>query len=91
MVVSSEGDIMVKTYFYKRKLFALVPKANLIPSSNSLQIAYTLNLYSQDILTKNLFTSLITKFFKDLIPRLFQIYTLDNSNIRPKKQWIQRV
>jgi uncharacterized protein YpbB len=64
-------------YFYKRNLFALVSKANLILPSYSLQISYTLNLYSQEILTKNLFTSLIAKSFQ----RLVLLYSSSTSNI----------
>jgi hypothetical protein len=66
--------MLTKTYFYKRDLFALVPKAQLILPSYSLQISYTLNLYSQEILTKNLFNSLITKFFSNICFTLFLIY-----------------
>jgi hypothetical protein len=69
--------MLTKTYFYKRNLFALVYKANLILPSYSLQISYTLNLYSQEILTKNLFTSLITKSFQ----RFVLLYSSSTSNI----------
>jgi hypothetical protein len=69
--------MLTKTYFYKRNLFALVPKAQLILPSYSLQISYTLNLYSQEISTKNLFTSLITKSFQ----RFVLLYSSSTSNI----------
>jgi hypothetical protein len=83
------------TYFYKRNLFALVSKANLIPSSYSLQISYTLNLYSQEILTKNLFTSLITMSFQIFVllysSSTSNIYYGRYTNLRPKDFWIKRL
>jgi hypothetical protein len=83
------------TYFYKRNLFALVSKANLILPSYSLQISYTLNLYSQEILTKNLFTSLITKSFQRFVLLYFSstsnIYYGRYTNLRPKDFWIKRL
>jgi hypothetical protein len=87
--------MLTKTYFYKRDLFALVPKAQLILPSYSLQLSYTLNLYSQEILTKNLFTSLITKSFQIFV----LLYSSSTSNIGygrytdlwPKDFWIKRL
>jgi hypothetical protein len=67
MVVNKESNILANTYFYKRNLFALVYKENLIPSSYSLQISHTLNLNSEDIFTKNLFASVITKSFQRFV------------------------
>jgi hypothetical protein len=87
--------MLTKTYFYKRNLFALVTKAQLILPSYSLPISYTLNLYSQEILTKNLFTSLITKSFQTFV----LLYSSSTSNVyygrytdlRPKDFWIKRL
>jgi hypothetical protein len=85
--------MLTKTYFYKRNLFALVSKAQLILSSYSLWISYTLNSYSRDVLTKNLFTFLITKMFKFflLYPTSTSNYTMGDSSIRPKKVENQKI
>jgi hypothetical protein len=87
--------MLTKTYFYKRNLFALVPKAQLILPSYSLQKSYTLNSYPRDVLTKNLFTSLIPKSFQ----RFALLYSSSTSNIyygrytdlRPKDFWMKRL
>jgi hypothetical protein len=66
------------TYFYKRNLFALVSKANLILPSYSLEISYTLNLCSQNILTKNFCMNI---FDYNLFLRFVLFYSSSTSKI----------
>jgi hypothetical protein len=69
---------LANTYLYKRNLLALVYKANLIPSSYSLEISYTLHLCSQNIWTKRFFFYeplwLQIFFFLKICFTLFLIY-----------------